>query len=334
MPNIEVIEGLVPVNWPLTKVDVRESVWRSPLDIAFSQNVIYPLFSNGGSVDEVVSQIRVREPSDDNVEADLVLEPPFPKIEVIWWCPKLRNGEGKPLLDEQGSERRGREALFSIDNRRLYALQRAAVARYPKTCVVEVSVITDKGEVARHLKKFRTRLNGLSITISEWNGVGRDNARDYTALRVWDWRSVVTQAEENGSCMVDAVEAGGCGSWEYLDAKGVVRGPFSNWQMREWWERRMFPSDLRIRPYVADLACREGANRDDPDSFRPVAEAFAEAPAPFASSHSPEAAATATDADWQECADCGRKRLEGWSARGQWYCAVCWKRWETKDDNA
>ena len=129
---------------------------------------------------------------------------------AVRWCPKLRaglaelsypyssaahsgsaleDGEGKPVLDEKGEERRGVEAsdgdtgdlpksllcsqgLFTLDNRRLYALQRAAVAQYPRscfvrldpcknpawrqlvarrTCKITVEEITNRWEVAQHV---------------------------------------------------------------------------------------------------------------------------------------------------------------------------------------
>ena len=52
--------------------------------------------------------------------------------EAVRWCPKLRDGEGKPVLDAEGQEKRGVEGLFALDNRRLYVLQRAAVYQYPR----------------------------------------------------------------------------------------------------------------------------------------------------------------------------------------------------------
>ncbi|CAE8648137.1 unnamed protein product, partial [Polarella glacialis] len=108
----------------------KEVTWVSPLEVFFSQNVIYPKFTDGRSVDEAVRQIRVVE-ADSSEEDVVILEAPFPQIEAVRWCPKLRDGEGKPLLDSSGEERRGSEGLFSMDNRRLYALQRAAVAHCP-----------------------------------------------------------------------------------------------------------------------------------------------------------------------------------------------------------
>merc|ERR1712094_76460 len=96
--------------------------------------------------------------------------------------------------------------LFSMDNRRLYTLQRAAVAQHPRRCCVQIDVLRDKGEVMRHLKKFRTRTNGLSISIGEWNGVGRDNAADFSTKRIWDWRSAL------GKTRMQKLEAADAGS--------------------------------------------------------------------------------------------------------------------------
>lgn len=131
MPNIEVIEGPL-VHEVLDQVSSSpESIMVSPLDLAFSQNVIYLRFTDGKSVDDAVWQIRHRKATDDE-NCDIVLQPPFPMIEILKWRPKLRDGDGKPLLDSQGGNKFGTERSFSLDNRRLYALQRAAIAHYPK----------------------------------------------------------------------------------------------------------------------------------------------------------------------------------------------------------
>jgi len=330
MPNIEVIVGQIAVNDPYRAAAKRDIIWVSPLAVSFSQNVIYPRFTDGRSVDDVVDKVTAEEYSSDENKFDLTLEAPFPVIEAVYWSPKLRDGEGKPLLGEDGSQRRGVEALFSLDNRRLYALQRAAVVHYPKRCRTKVAVITDKTEIMRHLKKFRTRTNGLSITISEWNGIGRNNAQDYNAMRVWDWRSAVAAVSslhtEGLQTQVDAASSGSCGSWEYLDFEDVCRGPFSNWQMRQWWERKMVPESLRVRPYNPEAARSE---KGSTLPFRPVHEVFEDAPAPFAVGWSPRAADL--EQEWKECSQCRRHRLEGWHAYGQWYCTACWKKWDSSD---
>merc|ERR1712129_203479 len=189
--------------------------------------------------------------------------------------------------------------------------------------------LSDKGEMLRHLKKFRTRTDGLSISIGEWSGVGRDNASDFSTMRLWDWRSAIGSTAESSN--VEAAELGSCGCWEYLDGKEVLRGPFSNWQMREWWARSMFPRTLRIRGYYTSSSRQGKSERDaagGPEFLR-VDEVFAHAPEPFAAGWSPRAAQE-PEGEQHDCAECGRKRWEGWSARGNWYCVSCWKRWETK----
>ena len=50
--------------------------------------------------------------------------------------------------------------------------------------------------------------------------------------------------------------------WEYIYDEGVQRGPFCNWQMRDWWQKRMLPKNLDIRPCDA----RASANRKRGDS--------------------------------------------------------------------
>lgn len=168
------------------------------------------------------------------------------------------------------------------------------------------------------MKKFRTRTNGLSIFIAEWNGTGRNNTRNSEVLRVWDWRSAISRAEESGT----AAEAGSCGCWEYLDPKSICRGPFSNWQMQQWWEHQMLPPDLEVRPFL-----RKDGDEGHQQPFRPVTEVFADAPKPFAPGWMP--LTVAEDGGFQTCAECGRQRLEGWSARGKWYCSNCWRKWQS-----
>mmetsp|Transcript_2680 Transcript_2680/g.7531 ORF Transcript_2680/g.7531 Transcript_2680/m.7531 type:complete len:349 (-) Transcript_2680:195-1241(-) len=330
MPNIEVVGTLSDA---VNLAPRREVVYVSPLEVSFSQNVIYPKFTDGKSVDDAVKKIRILADGDADSEEDVLLEAPFPTIEAVYWVPKLRDGEGRPLVDENGEQRRGSEGLFTVDNRRLYALQRVAVAQFPRKCRVAVALVTDRLEVMRHLKKFRTRTNGLSITISEWNGVGRDNTRAHSALRVWDWRSAVASVHEGvgegNATAAEAAESGSCGCWEYLDNDGARQGPFSHWQMRQWWERSMLPGNLPIRPYdAAAVAVEKGTREGASAAFLPVLEVFRDAPAPFAAGWTPRA--TDQDAEWRRCAHCNRRRWEGWTAEGQWYCAACWRRWEAK----
>ncbi|CAK9083570.1 Hypothetical protein (Fragment), partial [Durusdinium trenchii] len=276
MPNIEVIHA-DETTLQLLRGPKTQEVEVSPLEVNFSQHVIYPLFSDGTSVDETVREVTAVESFDEEI---YWLKAPFPPIQAVRWCPKLRDGEGKPVLDENGEERRGVEGLFTLDNRRLYVLQRAAVYQYPRKCKITVEVVTDRWEVLNHLKKFRTRTNGLSIFVSEWNGTGRDNTKHFDVLRVWDWRSAVSKLEEGPAEQEQAADAGNCGCWEYLDPRKLCRGPYSNWQMQQWWDHGMLPRDLQIRPFRPKTgdAGEEGGFQAE---FRPVLEVFADAPKPF-----------------------------------------------------
>lgn len=309
-----------------------QALWVSPLDVRFSQNVIYPRFTDGRSVDDAAKAIRAVGGVDGTADAEVTLEPPFPAVEVVRWVPKLRDGEGNPVDDGTGKHKKAEEGLFAVDNRRLYALQRAAATQWPRRCKVEMQLVVDRAEVLKHVKKFRTRTNGLSITVSEWSGVGRDNAKDFSVLRVWDWRSAISSAQSGGaSGSTASTDTGSCGSWEYLDNQDTRRGPFSNWQMRQWWEHKLLPPDLRVRPYDAVAAVQGAARTSEVASFRCVSEVFADAPAPFAAGWSPRATCADAQADWHKCEECGRDRVEGWSAHGKWYCTICWKRWGKKE---
>uniref|UniRef100_A0A7S2QMM8 GYF domain-containing protein n=1 Tax=Zooxanthella nutricula TaxID=1333877 RepID=A0A7S2QMM8_9DINO len=116
-----------------------------------------------------------------------------------------------------------------------------------------------------------------------------------------------------------------------MDNTGVRRGPFSHWQMRQWWERKMLPQDLKIRPYDAARMLGQVERTDDSeDQFRAVEEVFADAPAAFAPGWSP--ATTDAEGVWRRCGQCRRNRWEGWSGGGVWYCSACWRRFHRQGD--
>jgi len=94
---------------------------------------------------------------------------PFPKIEVIRWRCKLRdNKTGRPKIDPiTGDEMYDSEDhWFTLDNRRLYCLQEAAMSVYPQKCVAEVAlIISGPHNHMRELRKFRTLDRGQSAMI-------------------------------------------------------------------------------------------------------------------------------------------------------------------------
>eukprot|EP00927_Polykrikos_kofoidii_P066144 TRINITY_DN61797_c0_g1_i1.p1 TRINITY_DN61797_c0_g1~~TRINITY_DN61797_c0_g1_i1.p1 ORF type:complete len:451 (+),score=82.21 TRINITY_DN61797_c0_g1_i1:60-1412(+) len=108
--------------------------WCDVFQIRFSQEQIHPFFHKRGPIQDVLPQIdnELAEPSKEGVEEDaedatvflapvVKLLPPFPAIR----CAK------HPLHGE----------MVSLDNRRLYALQSAAVERWPARCLVRVRAL-------------------------------------------------------------------------------------------------------------------------------------------------------------------------------------------------
>mmetsp|Transcript_11661 Transcript_11661/g.31314 ORF Transcript_11661/g.31314 Transcript_11661/m.31314 type:complete len:293 (-) Transcript_11661:131-1009(-) len=195
----------------------------SPLDIQFSQTRVRAEFQDGrtlleslgeiktvplvaeraGDSDEDANATAAEKPSrcgdgDDSgqtangcgeTKEQLLLCPPFPRIEVTKWRCKLREADGTPRLDpvtglELYSEE---ERWFTFDNRRLYCMQRAAVGSWPTKVVCEVIEVPQCLAKMRELRKFDTKTFGCSVA------VGR---RDDPNLESWSWRAAVGLPEE------------------------------------------------------------------------------------------------------------------------------------------
>lgn len=139
-----------------------------------------------GSCEEIVSQVK---PDSENGEGYMLLQPTFPRIEVTKWRCKLREPDGSPKLDPvTGLELYSHdECWFTFDNRRLYCLQKAAVAQWPKIARVEVVEIPPHLARTRELRKFDTRTFGCSVLI------GRRGDPDPVN---WSWRAEVGLPEE------------------------------------------------------------------------------------------------------------------------------------------
>lgn len=170
----------------------------SPLEIHFSQSHIRPSFQDGSSVDSTVAELqtlRCREQlsslplESSSAWAELgapegegrwwLLRPQFPEIEVIQWRIKLRNEAGAIQMDEKGAELYGDREWYSLDNRRLYCLQKAAAALYPEQVRCAVLVIQQQEGTCREFRKFRTPDRGRSVAVGH---------RDSTTLPRWSWR--------------------------------------------------------------------------------------------------------------------------------------------------
>lgn len=160
----------------------------SPFEVHFSQALIRPEFQDGTPVDDSVKAIGhrscvTRGDIDGAPDGTFhLLQPPFPEIEVIQWRCKLRDQFGDITVDMYGNELHGDLAWYSLDNRRLYCLQKAAAALHPTEVRVLVCVVTQDQGNCREFRKFRTPDLGRTI------GIGY---RDGGLIPRWSWREEV-----------------------------------------------------------------------------------------------------------------------------------------------
>lgn len=179
----------------------------SPLEIYFSQSHVRPEFQDGRSLEGAIAAIGTDRcsplESGGSCAADAVpvqdlgvpvgsdswwlLTPPFIEIEVILWRCKMREEDGSTKVDAAGNELYGERDWYTLDNRRLYCLQKAAVSLYPAEVRVVVSVVTQDQGNCREFRKFRTLDLGRSV------GVGH---RDETDMPRWLWRKEVNLPAE------------------------------------------------------------------------------------------------------------------------------------------
>mmetsp|Transcript_54654 Transcript_54654/g.125515 ORF Transcript_54654/g.125515 Transcript_54654/m.125515 type:complete len:322 (+) Transcript_54654:39-1004(+) len=148
----------------------------NPLEIRFSQPVVRPSFSDKNAVQEAVDTTHLE---DGSTEFDGVLRPPFPSIRIIAWRPRLRIA-GRMYMAEQ--------QLYTLDNRRLYALQLAAMQHWPKRVGVMVGV-APRLPGQSHARKFRNPTAGVEVDVGH-NFSSPD--------RTWCWRNVAMDVERNG----------------------------------------------------------------------------------------------------------------------------------------
>eukprot|EP00747_Dinoflagellata_sp_TGD_P170776 gnl/TRDRNA2_/TRDRNA2_203201_c0_seq1.p1 gnl/TRDRNA2_/TRDRNA2_203201_c0~~gnl/TRDRNA2_/TRDRNA2_203201_c0_seq1.p1 ORF type:complete len:336 (+),score=46.99 gnl/TRDRNA2_/TRDRNA2_203201_c0_seq1:66-1073(+) len=172
----------------------------SPLEVNFSQSHIRPEFQDGSSIEEGIRGLVMEycAPADVGSVLDQfgvptsgpgwwLIQSPFPEIEVIQWQIKMRNEDGSLKLDERGAELYGPLDWFSLDNRRLYCLQRAAASKWPSDVKCVVTVTRQQDYNYRETRKFRTPDMGRSI------GIGHREAVD---MPRWSWRKEVGAPEE------------------------------------------------------------------------------------------------------------------------------------------
>uniref|UniRef100_A0A7S4V3S0 Uncharacterized protein n=1 Tax=Alexandrium monilatum TaxID=311494 RepID=A0A7S4V3S0_9DINO len=148
------------------EADDWEELYACPLDVRFTQEKIHPFFYRRGPIVNVVPKIRavlMREHS----SADEILElvPPFNHIHCL---------------------RKGTE-LWSLDNRRLYALQLAAMEHWPRQCRVRLLC---RDRLPRH--KFKTQYRKFNTT-SEGRTI--DVCARYQQFDTWNWFNRAVELE-------------------------------------------------------------------------------------------------------------------------------------------
>jgi len=161
----------------------------SPLEIGFSQWKVRHTFSDGRALAETapaVTAVRCTPDEASMLGAPWKVEYPFESIEVVAWKCKLRDKKtGRPKVDPAtgGCLYDSETRLFTLDNRRLYCLQRAAASVWPERCVCEVLelVSSNPNERMRELRKFRTVDSGETIMIG--------STLDKVPFMKWSWRA-------------------------------------------------------------------------------------------------------------------------------------------------
>jgi hypothetical protein len=138
----------------------------SPLAIRFTQNRIRSTFRDGRDVEATIKELAV-SPSEGDY--DIIIDAPFPAIEIIRWS--------------QGGRKEGtQDHWFTFDNRRLYCLQRFAVDCWPKRVAAKVEVMyADSGTIR---KKLDTQTQGSKVFIGHAFATPDE-------LIQWSWRQAL-----------------------------------------------------------------------------------------------------------------------------------------------
>lgn len=152
-----------------------------------------------------------------------MLRVPFEPIEIIKWRPKIR-GEN----EDAANAVYGDEKWFTLDNRRLLALQKKALSQWPNRCLCEVRV-NDEAKLmkrsGKHLRKFKTKKDGQAIDIGY---------RDEDIIETFDWRTQIDSKRVEDMDPLAMEEA----MWYYVATSpgGIktTQGPFEMGQMYVW----------------------------------------------------------------------------------------------------
>lgn len=145
---------------------VYEEKLISPLAVRFTQDHIREVFRDGKIIEDTIRQIKVKPGTGDY---DVILDAPFPNIEIVRWYQKDSDHK-EPDTDH----------WFTLDNRRLYCLQRVAASLWPQRVAAVVELLyTVPASVNR---KDDSSTAGRQVNIGH-NGK--------TLFDSWNWRESV-----------------------------------------------------------------------------------------------------------------------------------------------
>lgn len=153
----------------------------TPLGVRFTQEHIRTTFQDGRSLEESLEMI-TSEPGAEGCGYDIVLRAPFPHIEIVRWRPRGSSS------DRDRSRRSGH--WYTLDNRRLYCLQTAAVAHWPKSVGAVVQILYADPGASR---KYDSDTKGKSVTIS--------HSCKQAPIAWWDWEEAVNLESVDGTAL-------------------------------------------------------------------------------------------------------------------------------------
>lgn len=142
-------EGVVDCHQTEDVLDEWEETWVEVLHVRFSQEQIHPFFHKRGPIQDILNEVtnrpcEVHERADreDPLAPTVRIELPFEPIRCVR-CTGVHSD------------------LISLDNRRLYALQLAAVERWPARCVAPALVAKSSRPRALLAEAHKLEAGGL-----------------------------------------------------------------------------------------------------------------------------------------------------------------------------
>jgi len=153
-----------------------------PLSVRFTQEHIRPVFQNGMELESTIREIKTKPGIGDY---DVLLDPPFGAIEIIRWHKRDCSGDELPAMH-----------WLTFDNRRLYCLQRAAAALWPKRVGVAVQALY--AATHGYDRKDNSMTAGRKVSIGHSPKLLTDR---------WDWRQSLPATEQAAEGHVAAAHA-------------------------------------------------------------------------------------------------------------------------------